>query len=277
MKRFALVFTMLLLLAPEIIAAQQKIPDTVFIDDLTWDEVRDLLAAGKTTAIIATAGTEQKGPHMVVGEHRFAITYASDRIARALGDALVAPVITYVPEGSWTQPSGHMAMAGTITLPEDRFQVLLEHTAKSLKAAGFRNIVLIGDSGGNQTGMSAVATKLNTEWKGTDFRAHFIGDYYTKAQADQRRYITEVLKIPASEIGSHAGIIDTAELLAISPEHIRTDKLAPASAAPGMGYSGNPMLATAEIGHALLKIKVDNALAQIKASIAAPPPQEQQP
>ncbi len=271
MKRISLVLLVSLLVPFAAAEAQQKIPDTVFIDDLTWDEVRDLLKAGKTSAIIATAGTEQKGPHMVVGEHRFVITHAADKIARALGDALVAPVITYVPEGSWDPPSSHMQSAGSITLPEDRFQLLLEHTAKSLKGGGFKNIILIGDSGGNQGGMQAVAAKLNTEWKGTGVRAHFIGDYYSAAMDAQRRYITDTLKIAQTQIGGHAGMLDTSELLAVEPAHIRTDKLSPTG---GQGADGNPTRATAELGRKFLQIKVDHAVKQIKASIAAPP-QEQ--
>src|SRR5918999_1385575 len=98
-----------------------KAPDTVFIEELTWAEVRDLTASGTTNVIVGTAGTEQKGPHMVDGEHKFVMEYAADKIARGLGKTLVAPVVTYVPEGNWDPPSGHMSKPGTITLPEDRF------------------------------------------------------------------------------------------------------------------------------------------------------------
>ena len=94
--------------------------------------------AGTTTVIIGTAGTEQKGPHMVDGEHKFVMEYAADKIARALGKTLVAPVITYVPEGSWENPGGHMAKPGTITLPEDRFVELLVNAGRSLRAGGFK-------------------------------------------------------------------------------------------------------------------------------------------
>ena len=246
-------------------------PDTVFLEELTWDELRELMRAGKTTAIIATAGTEQKGPHMVIGEHRFTLEYTTDKIARALGNAIVAPIITHVPEGSWDNPSGHMRMAGTITLPNDRFMTLLEHTARSLKGGGFKEIILIGDSGGNQDGMRDVALKLNTEWKGTGIRVHWIGDYYTKAQADQRRYLIDSLKVADSDIGSHAGMLDTSELMFINSTYIRTSKLAPNGGSANSGVNGDPTKATKEIGRKLLQIKIDNAVAQIKASIAAPP------
>jgi creatinine amidohydrolase len=273
MKKFVL---SLLLLAslPFTGVEAQKAPDTVFLEELTWDEVRDLVRGGKTTAIIATAGTEQKGPHMVIGEHKFALEYTTDKIARALGNAIVAPIITYVPEGSWEQPTGHMAMAGTITLPNDRFMVLLEHTAKSLKASGFKDILLLGDSGGNQDGMRDVVAKLNEEWKGTGVRAHWIGDYYNKAGELQRTYVTEKVGASRAVQGSHAGMMDTSEMMFINSTHIRPDKLALNGGFPGSGVTGDPTRATKELGEALLRIKIDCAVEQARASIAAPPGQE---
>src|SRR5262245_53252992 len=149
-------------------------PDSVFLEDLTWAEARDLTKAGPTTIIVGTAGTEQKGPHMVDGEHKFVMEYAADKIARALGKTLVAPVVTYVPEGSWENPGGHMTKPGTITLPDDRFTELLVNAGRSLKAGGFKTILLVGESGGNRNGMRAAADKLNELWKGTDARAFWI-------------------------------------------------------------------------------------------------------
>jgi creatinine amidohydrolase/Fe(II)-dependent formamide hydrolase-like protein len=269
MKRLALLG---LLLCPLQLPAQQppRPPDTVFLEELTWDELRDLIRGGKTTIIIATAGTEQKGPHMVIGEHRFALEFTADRIARVLGNAIVAPIITHVPEGSWDPPSGHMRMAGTITLPNDRFMVLLENTARSLRASGFREIILLGDSGGNQTPMRNVAARLNEEWKGSGMRAHFIGDYYTKAQSDQRRYMIDSLNVVPGDIGSHAGMMDTSELLFINSTYIRSDKLARDGGFQGSGVSGDPTKASKDLGARLLQIKIDNAVAQIRANIAAP-------
>jgi hypothetical protein len=145
MKRLLSLAAIAVLFAPLVVSAQRpadapatapagKPPDTIFIEDLTWAEVRDLVAAGTTNVIIGTAGTEQKGPHMVDGEHKFVMEYAADKVARALGKTLVAPVITYVPEGSWTNPGGHMGKPGTITLPDDRFVELLVAAGRSLKS-----------------------------------------------------------------------------------------------------------------------------------------------
>jgi len=245
--------------------AAAKAAPPVFIDELTWMEIRDRMLAGTKTAIIGTAGQEQKGPHMVTGEHKYVLTHTTERIARTLGDALVAPIITYVPEGSWEMPlRGHMAKAGTITLPEDRFIELLVHAAKSLRAGGFTTVILIGDSGGNQNGMKAAADQLNAAWKETGGRALFIGDYYTKSAEDIRAYLGK-LGFPMEAIGSHAGMVDTSELLFVNPALVRRDRLAPNGGAPDSGVNGDPTKATAAFGKALVQIKIDNALAQIRA------------
>ncbi len=248
-------------------APAAKPPDTVFLEDLTWAEIRDLVNAGTTTVMIATAGTEQKGPHMVDGEHKFVMEYAADKIARGAGKTLVAPVITYVPEGSWDNPSGHMSKPGTITLPEDRFVELLVNAGRSLKAGGFDTILFIGESGGNRTGMRTAAARLNERWKDTA-RAFWIDDYYTKSHADQNKYVTATLGVPADKIGGHANILDTSEMLFVNAKHVRTNKLAPGGGYENSGVSGDPSKATPELGKIFLQIKIDNALAQIKGLLA---------
>jgi creatinine amidohydrolase/Fe(II)-dependent formamide hydrolase-like protein len=241
-----------------------KPPDTVFLEELTWAETRDIVAAGTTTVIIGTAGTEQKGPHMVDGEHKFVMEYAADKIARALGKTLIAPVITYVPEGSWENPGGHMSKPGTITLPEDRFVELLVHAGRSLKSGGFKTILFLGESGGNRSGMRTAAARLNETWNGAA-RAFWIDDYYTKSHADQNAYITKTMGIPADQIGGHANLLDTSEMLFVNAKHVRMKKLAPGGGYPNSGVSGDPSKSTAALGKVFLQIKIDNALAQIKA------------
>jgi creatinine amidohydrolase/Fe(II)-dependent formamide hydrolase-like protein len=273
-KPAALTSCLVLLLTLPVLSAQRPAdapatapggtpPDTVFIEELTWSEVRDLVAAGTTTVIVGTAGTEQKGPHMVDGEHKFVMAHAANRIAREVGRTLVAPVITYVPEGNWTNPGGHMGKPGTITLPEDRFVELLVSAGRSLKAGGFKTILLLGESGGNRTGMRSAATRLNELFQ-TEARAYWIDDYYTKSHADQNAYVTKTLGIPDNEIGGHANILDTSEMLFVDRTHVRMDKLAPGGGYQNSGVSGDPTKATAELGRVFVQIKVDNAVAQIR-------------
>jgi creatinine amidohydrolase len=251
-------------------AAAQSVraPDTVFLEELTWTEVRDLQRDGKTTVIIATAGTEQKGPHMVTGEHKYVITHAAEQIARRMGNALVAPVLTYVPEGSWDPPlRGHMAKAGSITLPQERFVEVLVHAGESLRAGGFSTVILIGDSGGNQEGLKLAAERLNASWLEQGPQALFISDYYAKSVEDMQRYLT-TLGYSRQDIGAHAGMLDTSELLFVNPALVRRDRLAPGGGFPDSGVSGDPTKASAELGKALVQIKVDNAVAQIRALLA---------
>jgi creatinine amidohydrolase len=274
MKKLPAIAAFLLVLPLVVVAAQApanrpktaaagKAPDTIFLEDLTWAEVRDLVAAGTTTVIVGTAGTEQKGPHMVDGEHKFVMEYAADKIARGLGKTLVAPVITYVPEGSWDRPTGHMSKPGTITLPEDRFVDLLVNAGRSLKAGGFKTILFLGESGGNRTGMRTAAAKLNELFAGSA-KAFWIDDYYTKSHSDQNKYVTEKLGVPADQIGGHANVLDTSEMLFVNPKHVRRSKLAPGGGYENSGVSGDPTKSTPELGKVFLQIKIDNALAQIK-------------
>src|SRR5262245_27553414 len=241
-------------------APSGKPPDTVLLEELTWAETRDLVKNGTTTIIVGTAGTEQKGPHMVDGEHKFVMEYAADKIARALGKTLVAPVIAYVPERSWENPGGHMGKPGTITLPQDRFVELLVNTGRSLKAGGFKTILFLGESGGNRTGMRTAVARLDELWKG-EARAFWVDDYYTKSHADQNKYVAANVGIAENEIGNHANILDTSEMLFVNPKHIRKSKIAPGGGYQNSGVSGDPSKSSEALGKIFIQIKVDNALA----------------
>ncbi len=239
--------------------------DSVYTEDLTWVEVRDAIKAGKTTIIFPTGGTEQNGPHMVLGKHNFIVKHTAGQIAQRLGNALVAPVLAYAPEGDIQSPSGHMLFPGTITLPDDIFIKVTEYAARSFRVNGFKDIVLIGDSGPNQKGLQAVATSLNKEWAGSDVRVHYVADYYHK------HGFTDWLKRQgesADAIGTHAGIEDTSELMAINPNLIRKDKLAPGGDFKVTGVTGNPARASAAYGKQGLELKIAAAVAQIQKLIA---------
>ncbi len=239
--------------------------DSVYTEELTWVEVRDALKAGKTTIIFPTGGTEQNGPHMVLGKHNVIVKHTAGQIALRLGNALVAPVLAYVPEGDLQPPTGHMLFPGTITLPDEIFIKVTEYAARSFRLNGFKDIVLIGDSGPNQKGLQAVASALNKEWAGSEVRVHYIPDYYYK------HGFAEWLKRQgesADAIGTHAGIEDTSELLAINPAYIRKDKLAPGGDFKVTGVSGNPARASAAYGKQGLELKIAAAVAQIQKLIA---------
>src|SRR5580700_8634451 len=170
-------------------AAAAHASDTVFLEELTWTELRDQIRAGKTTVIVPIGGTEQNGSHMALGKHNLRVRYLSGKIARALGNALVAPVIAYVPEGGLSPPTGHMRFPGTITVPEEAFEKILEYAARSFKLAEFRDVVFLGDHGSDQKGEKAVAERLNREWAGNPIRVHAIEEYYRASEGEFGRLL----------------------------------------------------------------------------------------
>ena len=254
--------TCLALLAPT--GARADAPDTVFLEDLTWTEVRDAIRAGKTTIIIPAGGTEQNGPHMALGKHNARVRVLSERIARSLGDALVAPVIAYVPEGGIAPPTGHMRFPGTISAPEDAFQKVLESAARSFRAHGFRHIVLLGDHGSTQAGQRAVAARLNRDWAGRGARVHAIDEYYRAAEAEVPRLL-RTRGYRDAELGRHAGLTDTALMLGTDARLVRTDRLRPPH--EGDGVDGDPTRATAEVGRSGADLIVSRTVDAIRKSI----------
>jgi creatinine amidohydrolase len=149
--------------APRPIAAV----DSVFLEEFTWMEVRDAIKAGKTTVIVGTGGIEPSGPYVALGKHNYVLQATTEAIARRLGNALVAPIIKFVPEGNIEPPAGHMRYPGTMSIREETFEALLADVCSSLKQHGFTDIVLIGDHGENQRGMKAVAERLHQKWRGS--------------------------------------------------------------------------------------------------------------
>ncbi len=238
--------------------------DAVWIDELTWLEVRDAVAAGKRTAIIATGGIEQNGPYLVTGKHNVVLRGMCEAIARKLGDALCAPVIGFVPEGDIERKTGHMRYPGTISVREETYRMLLEDVAGSLRAHGFTDIVLIGDSGGNQGGLEAVATALNARW--TDARAHFIPEFYR--YADVEKYMEEELgfKQPMDE-GLHDNLYITSLMMVVDPASVRYDQRVRAGRATINGVSIAPKERTIELGRKLMDYRAEFTVRAIRASL----------
>lgn len=235
-------------------------PDTVFIDELTWEETRDLMKAGKTTAIIPTGGTEKNGYHMTLGKHNAIVTHSANLMARTLKNALVAPTIQFVPEGNPDRQN-----AGGISLPSPAYDQLLDAAARSLRAHGFKEIIFIGDSGGNQAGMTAVAKTLNAEWAGQGVQVFALTDYYEQGRVDYRAWLLNDFGYDDTTIGSHAGISDTAQLLHVKPDAVRKDQIKPWGGPADSGVSGDPTKATAEIGRRGIQFKIEAGLRQYRA------------
>jgi creatinine amidohydrolase len=263
-----LVVTVFVVGAADFIGVARAEPGSVWIDDLTWPEIRDAIAAGKRTAIVYTGSSEQNGPHMVIGKHNIVAHYVAQRIAEQLGDALVYPVMPFSVTGTLAPKSGHMRFPGSVTVPPEVYAGVVRGVAQSAISAGFKVVALMGDHGGGQAELAKVAKELDAQHRKEGVRVLYIGDLYYKSDADLKDWLTKH-SLPHDV---HAGMWDTSPLLYLEKpgQWIRKDKLSEASEANGV--VGNPALATPEIGKAFLDIKVDNAVRQIKALIAGAQP-----
>ena len=251
-------------------------PATPYVDELTWTELRDRVAAGATTVLVPIGGTEQSGPHMVLGKHNVRAHVLAGRIASKLGNALVAPVVAYVPEGSIDPPAAHMRFPGTISVSESTFEAVLESTARSFRQHGFRDVVFLGDHGGYQASLQRVASKLDREWSATrkgaatpGCRVHALLDYY---RVTQGAYV-DALKargLSTDEIGTHAGLADTSLSLAIDPALVRSGMLGhEAKYGAREGVYGDPRRSSAELGQIGVEQIVATSVAAIRAMTGA--------
>ena len=240
--------------------------DTVFLEDLTWTELRDQIRSGKTTIIVPIGGTEQNGPHMALGKHNLRVRSLSEKIARSLGNALVAPVIAYVPEGNLDPPTAHMRFPGTITIPEEAFDKTLEYAARSFKLAGFHNIVFLGDHGGYQKDEKRVADRLDKEWAAQPVSVLAVGEYYRASESEFGQLLRSK-GYPEQEVGLHAGLADTSLMLAIDPRLVRIDRLQSGEPS-GSGVNGDPRHSSAELGQFGVDLIVAQTVEAIRKAVA---------
>ncbi len=244
-------------------------PSTVWLEQLTSPEVAAAIRNGKTTIIVPIGGTEQNGPHMALGKHNRRVAALAEKIAGKLGNALVAPVIAYVPEGALAPPTGHMRFPGTITVPASAYRAILDSAARSFKLHGFVDIVFLGDSGDYQDDNRAVAAALSREWAGTPVRVHAIREYYDAATTKlNAKLLAE--GYTSAETGRHAGLPDTALTLALAPDMVRSDIQRGAAPVPASGVAGDPRRATAELGQAGVDAIVAATVAAITKATRRP-------
>jgi creatinine amidohydrolase len=256
----------LILAALGAIGAHAQTPATVRLDELTWPELKARIDAGATTIIVPIGGTEQNGPHMALGKHNLRVSLLAERIAKALGNALVAPVVAYAPEGNIDPPTAHMRFPGTISVPVPAFEAVLDGAARSLRRAGFRDIVLLGDHGGYLKSLAAVASRLDREWAAAKVRVHVPPAYYRAA--DQGFAATLAARgYRAEEIGTHAGLADTSLTLALAPALVRVDRMRAAPSAAD-GVYGDPRRSSAELGELAADVIVADTVDAIRKASA---------
>jgi creatinine amidohydrolase len=232
---------------------------SVFIEDMTWVEVRQAIASGKTTALYYAGSTEQNGPHMTTGKHNLIAKFVAARIATELGNALAYPVMPFAPTGDAIKKTEHMAFAGSVSVSDETFARVARESAQSAIAAGFKCMVLMGDHGGGQAALGTVAQELSAQWRTQGVRVVHALDVYERSN----QMAVALLKERKLPYGDHASIIDTSELMYVAPSAVRLSQRAAAN--PSSGSSGYAQQATVALGKQFIGFKVRAAVAQIRA------------
>jgi len=240
-------------------------PNTVWLEEMTWMDVRDAMKAGKTTAIIPTGGFEPNGPWLALGKHNYVLRTNCESIARRLGNALCAPIIAFVPEGTIDPPSGHMTTRGTISLRNETFRALLTDVIHSLKVHGFKNIILIGDSGGNQGGQRAVADSLTAIWQGDPVVAH-VQEYYDYAGV--AKYMETHGLVSGKSDGLHDDPVITLNMFVTDPRSVRWEERVKAGKATIDGVSIADRKKDLELARQIVEFRTTTTVDAIKKAIA---------
>jgi creatinine amidohydrolase/Fe(II)-dependent formamide hydrolase-like protein len=236
-----------------------KLP-SLFLEELTWTEVRDAIASGVTTVIVPTGGTEKNGFHMIMGKHNIHSKAGAKLMAERLGNAIIAPVIKYVPEGQATEQT-----PGVLSCRDACFENQLLAVARSMKVHGFTDVLFIGDNGGNQNGLRAAAEKLNAEFAGSPTKVYPLTDFYEKGHEWLEAYLMAAYGWTLDQIGSHAGIQDTSQMMYVNPSGIRFDQIVRSEVErQAASVSGDPTKSTAEFGRMGINFKANGAIAQYK-------------
>lgn len=238
--------------------------DNVWIEELTMLEVRDALAEGKTTALILTGGIEENGPYLTTGKHNHVLRVMGESIARRLGNALIAPIVTLEPG----DPE-NVRSPGTVVLSRTTYEAMLTDMATSLKSQGFRNIIFMGDSGGNRRSMAAVADALSAAWSSGSTRVYHIPEYYN--YDDVLVYQRDVLGVdedPRAE-GLHDDFYITSIIMNDDPQHVRLEQRIKAGKASINGISILPAEETIEHGRRLIEFRTDVTVRAIREAMTA--------
>lgn len=244
--------------------------DSVWMEDLTWMEVRDAIAGGKTTALILTGGVESNGPYLATGKHNFVLKVMGEAIARKLGNALVAPIVTMEPG----RPDGERVAPGSVFLSQATYRGVLTDMAESLRGMGFTNVILMGDSGGNQKPMQEVVGALNSKYNGTPTRFYFIPEYYDYTSVQklvQENGITEQIKLGASSgsDGIHDEYGIDALMALYDPKSIRIEQRKKANRTTINGVSLLPIEKTLEMGKKIVELRTKLTVDAITKAMAS--------
>jgi creatinine amidohydrolase len=231
----------------------------VEFETMTWPEVKQALAAGKTTALVYTGGTEQRGPQAVNGGHTLMARATVKAIALKLGNAIAMPVLPFTVNDATAE------FPGTVGLTSSLLMSVLRRVAEQAIVTGFKNVVLMGDHGGGQPAVYRdVATSLNKKYAVSGVHVYYGSDVYAKAE----REFDDWLAAHGYPRGTHASVADTSEMLYLGGDAwVRKDLLSTA-VGPGNGITGDARRSSEELGKMVFEMKVDAAVQQIQGFLA---------
>lgn len=238
--------------------------DTVFMEDMTWLEIKNALAAGKTTVIVPAGGLEASGPFLTLNKHQNMLRGTTDLIARKLGNALVAPVIKYTPED---EPIGvRGTYLGDFSISVATYKATLKDICASLRDHGFTHIFLIGDHQGAQRGMKEVGEELRSEWMGSPAQVTYVPEYYDRTAV--RKYVTDTLGITEERAGLGDNYFNTSILLAVEPSGARLKERREAGLLTVNGVNLEPVQKTVENGKEIMNMQTDQTVKAIQKAVS---------
>jgi creatinine amidohydrolase/Fe(II)-dependent formamide hydrolase-like protein len=246
--------------------------NSLWIEELTWMEIRDAVQGGKTTALVLTGGVESNGPHLASGKHNYSNQLMGPAVAEALGDALIAPLVTLEPGN----PSRDVMLGNTgPVVSEETYIAWLTDIGDSLRGMGFTEVYFLGDSGGNQDGMAAAAEALTAKYQGEPTVFHHVPEFYNHEFV--RQYIQEDLGIPEEleytasrgSDGIHEELSIDAVMSVIDPTSIRFPQRVDAGLATINGVSLEPLAETQELGRKIIDFRTQITVDAIEALRAA--------
>ena len=232
--------------------------NSLWLEELTWMEIRDAIREGNTTVLVLTGGVESNGPHLASGKHNYSNKLMGPAVAQALGNTLIAPLVTLEPGN----PSRPVMLGNTGPMvSQETYVALLTDIGDSLRGMGFTEVYFLGDSGGNQRGQQAAAEALTAKYQGNPTRFHHVPEFYNHTLV--RQYIQEELGIPeemeytasSGSDGIHEELSIDAIMSVIDPTSIRYEQRVAAGGATINGISLEPLSKTQELGRKIIEFR----------------------
>ncbi len=248
--------------------------DTVLIEEMTWPEVRAAIDGGKRRVIVMLGAMEQHGPHLPIGTDTYLGYATGERLARRLGDALLAPVV------SLGYSVGHLPMAGTVTIEETTLETIIVDVCRSLAHHGFREIILLCSHGGNYRAIRSVLSRIREEhW---EIRISTITEFDEWLEHTKKFAAREGLDM--ARLGVHAAQGETSLMLAHRPDLVQMDKACegfvgdasirwrskvppPMDTMSPTGILGDARGATVELGEKMFQERIERVARMIEEGV----------